>query len=90
MMKLLDSWFGRRVERAVHGLSGDGSLIEIRMPFGWYVYARRRVQKWSPILHEVEVEQGYRFGSRRIGVTRSFLIWHDKTPPAIEKKRYGL
>jgi hypothetical protein len=76
--------------RGIHSLSGDGYYDEARWPFGAHFYTRQRVQKWSPLMYEVETEKGIRFGSFRFGITRSRLVWRDSKEPRVENRRYGL
>jgi hypothetical protein len=76
-----------RKTRGFHGLSGDGRLDE-RHFIGLIFYKRVRRQKWSPALHEIEVECGVRIGRFRLGLTSSKLHWI--TEKKIEYRRYSL
>jgi hypothetical protein len=79
-----------RTERSIHGLSGDGQYHE-RQAIGPFVtYKRVRVQKWSPVMSEIEVECGVRVGRWRFGLTSSKLKFSDGQEPAVQYKRYGL
>lgn len=81
-----------RISESKHTLRGSGSVIELRLFPGVYSYARRRVQDWTCYGQEIEVEQGFRFGWWRFGVTRSFYVsYHHSTGEATtRRKRYGL
>ncbi|QIG67440.1 hypothetical protein EVB39_111 [Rhizobium phage RHph_TM3_3_9] len=53
-----------------HGLSGDGYFVERGI-----FYKRVRRQKWTPVMHEIEVECGVRIGRFRFGLTSSKVHW---------------
>ncbi|QIG73421.1 hypothetical protein EVC03_113 [Rhizobium phage RHph_Y5A] len=70
-----------------HGLSGDGHFVE-RARFGVVFYERVRRQRWTPIMHEIEVERGVRIGRFRFGLTSSKVRWLNKDE--IEHRRMWL
>lgn len=83
--------FRLRYERGAHTFAGDGDYEELRTPLGFYVYARRRVQRWTSYCCEIEVEQGYRFRSWRWGLTKCFVVTTDKDGnETIRRGRYAL
>ncbi|QIG75339.1 hypothetical protein EVC29_110 [Rhizobium phage RHph_Y52] len=66
-----------------HGLFGDGQFTERGI-----FYERVRRQKWTPVMHEIEVERGVRIGRFRFGLTSSNVRWLDKNE--IEHRRMWL
>jgi len=61
-------------------ISGNGSRDEKRILGVWF-YRRQRVQKWAPLMHEVEEERGVRIGHVRISISFTNKLFFDGKEP---------
>jgi len=77
-----------RGHKSFSGRNGEQIIHERRFCGVWF-FVRYSVQKWSPLMDEIERERGVRFGSFRLSVTQTRLRWNDGKEPATEKKTHS-
>lgn len=68
--------------RRLWEISGSGYLTEYKFII-WF-YKRTTVQKWSPLLHEYNVEYGIRISHIKFNFCCNFKKWLDSKEPKIE------
>ena len=69
-------------------IAGNGNLDEFKIPFFGWIYWRKTVQKWSPLMHEITIEYGIRFGALRLGSHWTEKHFFDNKEPAVIAGEY--
>lgn len=76
-----------RKNQSIWGMYGSGQLLEKRICGIWF-YRRARIQKWTPLMHEIEREVGIRIGHVRLGMSGTVKLFFDGKEPREIKGAY--